>query len=144
MATEMKDLRVLKAAESIADGVWKEVTTWSEFARDTVGKQMTRAVDSIGANVAESYGRFHYGEKIQFLYYARGSLFETKYWLRRAHRRQLMSRDKALGYAGQLEDVARQLNAFVNSLKEQRAGRASKSEVHETPAPYLVDPTSDL
>ncbi len=78
MATPFEDLRVLRSAETIADEVWRTVVKWNEFTRDVVGKQLTRAVDSIGANIAEAYGRFHYGEKIQFLYYARGSLFETK------------------------------------------------------------------
>ena len=75
MATKFEDLRILQAAEEIADGVWKQVTEWDDFDRDVVGKQMARAADSIGAYIAESYGRYHYGEKLQFLYYARGSLF---------------------------------------------------------------------
>ncbi len=81
MALKFEELRVLQAAEAVADGIWRQVVRWGSFARDTVGKQMARAGDSIGANIAEAYGRFHYGEKLQFLYYARGSLFETKYWL---------------------------------------------------------------
>ena len=80
---KFEELRVLQAAEVIADAIWRQVVRWKPFERDTVGSQLTRAADSMGANVAESYGRFHYGEKLQFLYYARGSLFETKYWLNR-------------------------------------------------------------
>ena len=79
MATELEDLRILKTAEDIADAVWKRVVVWDEFAKDVVGKQLARAIDSIGANIAESYGRFNYGEKLQFLYYSRGSLFDS--WL---------------------------------------------------------------
>ena len=90
MPTELEDLRILKTAEGIADAVWKQVVAWDEFARDVVGKQLARATDSIGANIAESFGRFNYGEKLQFLYYSRGSLFETKYWLNRALVRNLM------------------------------------------------------
>jgi len=79
MATSLEDLRVLAMAESVADAIWGQVARWNEFSRDTVGKQVVRAVDSIGANIAEGFGRFNFGEKLQFLYYARGSLFETKY-----------------------------------------------------------------
>ncbi len=81
MSATFEDLRVLKTAEEIADAIWKQTTQWNEYARDVVGKQLARAADSIGANIAESFGRFHFGEKLQFLYFARGSLFETKYWL---------------------------------------------------------------
>ena len=84
MAATFENLRILQESEAIADALWKHVTRWDEFARDVVGKQLSRAVDSIGANIAESFGRFNFGEKLQFLYYSRGSLFETKYWLNRA------------------------------------------------------------
>ena len=68
MATAFEDLRMLQAVEVIADELWKEIMTWGNFPRDIVGKQMARSADSIGANIAESYGRYHYGEKLQFLY----------------------------------------------------------------------------
>src|ERR671911_1414103 len=102
MATELEDLKILQTAEGIADAVWKQVVTWDEFARDVVGKQLARSIDSIGANIAESYGRFNYGEKLQFLYYSRGSLFETKYWLNRAQLRKLMRPEDVRDYAARL------------------------------------------
>src|SRR3990172_11325905 len=117
MSATFEDLRVLKSAEEIADSVWKVVVRWEEFAKDVVGKQITRSADSVGANIAESYGRFNFGEKLQFLYYSRGSLFETKYWLNRALVRELMKAEEVKEYAARLSDVARQLNMFANSLK---------------------------
>ena len=74
MVLRFEELRVLQAAEAVADGIWRQVVRWDRFARDVVGGQLAKAADSIGANTAEAYGRFHYGEKLQFLYYARGSL----------------------------------------------------------------------
>jgi len=140
MATELEDLRILKTAEGIADAVWKRVVQWEQFAKDVVGKQITRAVDSVGANIAESYGRFNYGEKLQFLYYSRGSLFETKYWLNRSLARGLMQDDEVKGYAARLSDVARQLNMFANSLKSQRKESKPQSKsVREPDAEYVVE-----
>lgn len=140
MATELEDLRILKTAENIADAIWKGVVQWDQFAKDVVGKQITRAVDSVGANIAESYGRFNYGEKLQFLYYSRGSLFETKYWLNRALTRELMPEDEVKSYAARLSDVARQLNTFAASLKSQRKDtKAQSKSVREPDAEYVVD-----
>ncbi len=140
MATELEDLRILKTAEGIADAVWKRVVQWEQFAKDVVGKQMTRAVDSVGANIAESYGRFNFGEKLQFLYYSRGSLFEAKFWLNRALARELMKADEVKAYATRLSDVARQLNTFANSLKSQRKdSRPQPKSVRELGAEYAVD-----
>ena len=144
MALKFEELRVLQAAEAIADDVWRQVIQWDPFARDVVGKQLARAGDSVGANVAEAYGRFHYGEKLQFLYYARGSLFETKYWLNRARARELMPSAQVQGYATQLTELARQLNAFAASLKAQRRGsRSQPKTVHEAAAEYVADEPGD-
>jgi four helix bundle protein len=98
MATSLEELRVLREAEAVADAVWHEVMRWEPFPRQVVGEQLARAADSIGANIAEAFGRFHYGEKLQLLYYARGSLFETKYWLNRVLARNLMAPDQTQGY----------------------------------------------
>jgi len=126
VSATFEDLRVLKSAEEIADSIWKIVVRWDEFAKDVVGKQLTRAVDSIGANIAESFGRYHFGEKLQFLYYSRGSIFETKYWLNRTRVRSLMKPDEVQEYVNRLTDLARQLNTFASSLKTVRAEQKPK------------------
>jgi len=139
MPTSMEDVRVLKSAEQIADEVYKVASRWDDFAKDVVGKQISRAADSVGANIAESFGRYHFGEKIQFLYYARGSVFETKYWLNRASARELMSAADSKGYVTSLTDIARQLNLYISSLKGQRSGEITVAKtVKESPVDYLA------
>ena len=139
MSATFEDLRVLKAAEEIADLLWKKVVEWDEFAKDVVGKQMTRSADSVGANIAESFGRFNFGEKLQFLYYSRGSIFETKYWLNRTRVRSLMKPAEVQEYVDRLTDLARQLNTFAGSLKTVRAEQKPKTAgVREDQAEYLA------
>jgi four helix bundle protein len=121
MPTGFDDLVLLKQAELLCDEIWELTAHWGSFARETVGGQLVRAADSIGANMAESYGRYSYGEKIQFLYYSRGSLYETKYWLNRASHRGLVPATDAARIAQELEKLARGINAFVGNLKRQRA-----------------------
>ena len=139
MSATFEDLRVLKSAEEIADSIWKIVVQWDDFAKEVVGKQIARSADSVGANIAESFGRFNFGEKLQFLYYSRGSIFETKYWLNRTRVRGLMESDEVQGYVNRLTDLARQLNTFASSLKTVRAEQKSKtSTVREEQAEYLA------
>jgi four helix bundle protein len=147
MATSFEELKVLQAAEAIADDVWRLIVTWEQFIRDSVGWQLTRATDSIGANIAESFGRFSYGEKLQFLYYARGSLFETKYWLNRVKARKLASDGQVDNYSRILTDLARQLNAFASSLKSQRSSESAQlrtKRVQETGVEYTADNVEDF
>jgi four helix bundle protein len=138
MSATFEDLRVLKSAEEVADSLWKIVVQWDEFAKDVVGKQMARSADSIGANIAESFGRFNFGEKLQFLYYSRGSIFETKYWLNRTRTRGLMKAEEVQEYVNRLTDLARQLNTFASSLKAIRSEQKPKtSAVREVQGEYL-------
>jgi four helix bundle protein len=120
---DIEDSRMYKRAEQVGDEIWEMVTGWTPFARDTLGKQLTRAADSIGANVAESAGRFHPNDVIRFLYYARGSLRETRYWLKRAQHRQLVPAGTFDELMAGLETLAKELNAYINfqrtrSIKE--------------------------
>jgi four helix bundle protein len=120
MPLAFEDRRVLQSAETIADDCWKLVLGWPSSARDAMGKQLIQAADSIGANIAEAFGRCHDGEKLTFLYCARGSLFETKYWLNRAVARDLVTDQVLRGAVEQLSHLARQLNALVASTRQQR------------------------
>jgi len=145
VSATFEDLRVLKSAEEIADSIWKRVVQWDEFARDVVGKQMARSADLIGANIAESFGRYNFGEKLQFLYYSRGSLFETKYWLNRTQVRGLMTLDEVRKYVDDLTALARQLNTFTSGLKTVRAEQPKKKPaVREHAAEYLTTELEEI
>jgi four helix bundle protein len=89
--TNFENLQIYKLSEKLSDQLWEIVIRWDILARDTVGKQLIRAADSIGANVAEGSGRGTDPEIRRFLRMARGSLYETQHWLRRAYRRRLLS-----------------------------------------------------
>ena len=145
MSATFEDLRVLKSAEEIADSIWKIVVQWDEFVKDVVGKQMARSADSVGANIAESFGRFNFGEKLQFLYYSRGSIFETKYWLNRTRARGLMEPAQVQEHVNRLTDLARQLNTFARSLKTVRADQKPKSSaMREIQGEYLINGLEDI
>src|SRR3990172_5554021 len=88
MGKGLDEPEVLAEAHRIADEIWGRVLMWDGLPREVVGLQLAPTVDSVGANIAEAFGRFHYADKIRFLYYARGSLFETRYWIGRATARR--------------------------------------------------------
>ena len=51
-----------------------------------MGYQLVRASDSIAANISEGYSRFQYKENRQFVFVARGSLYETKTFMKKARK----------------------------------------------------------
>jgi four helix bundle protein len=60
-------LRVYQFSEQLADQVWCLVEKWQILARDTIGKQLIRSADSIGANIAEGYGRGSYQDNRRYI-----------------------------------------------------------------------------
>jgi len=89
--TNFEKLQVYQLSEKLADNIWEIVVTWDSFAKDTVGKQIVRAADSIGANIAEGSGRGSLPDNRRYVRIARGSLYETIHWLRRSYLRKLLS-----------------------------------------------------
>jgi four helix bundle protein len=86
------------------------------FEKDTVGKQLVKAADSIAANLSEGYGRFHYKEAKNFSYYSRGSLYETKTWLTKGYNRELISEDTFKNFMIEIDNIGLKLNNYINSI----------------------------
>ncbi len=100
---KLDELVVYQLAMDVGEKVWAIVSKWNYFAKDTVGKQLVKSVDSIATNISEGYGRFHYKENKQFCYYSRGSLYEIKTWLKKAHDRGLIVDDDFQSLQNDLE-----------------------------------------
>jgi four helix bundle protein len=112
----LDDLRVYNISMQISEKVWQIVATWDYFSKDTVGKQLMRACDSISANLSEGFGRYSYKEEKQFSYYARGSLYETKTWLAKAKNRKLISEEDFEKLNKEINDLAIKLNNYIKSI----------------------------
>ncbi len=116
MKTNFENLRIYKLAEDLADSIWDIVLRWERFARDTVGKQMVRSTDSIGANTAEGTGRGSFQDNKRFARMARGSLNETQHFLRRAFRRKLLGTADVKKLKPLADNLAPQLNSYIKSI----------------------------
>ena len=119
MNTNYEDLEVYKLSENLSDLVWNIVVKWKSFEKDTVGKQLVKAVDSIGSNIAEGSGRGSYVDNKRFVKIARGSLFETKNWLNKAFRRELINETDNNKLLKIVEELIPRLSAFINYLKKK-------------------------
>ncbi|MEG3932107.1 four helix bundle protein [Microcoleus sp. T3_B1] len=114
--TNFQKLDVYKLAEKFADEIWNIVIKWDALAKDTVGKQIIRSADSIGANIAEGDGRGSYQDHRRFIKIARGSLYETKHWLRRAYTRQLLTSTQVETLKPIIDELSPRLNAYLKSI----------------------------
>ncbi len=102
----------------LSNKIWDIVIKWNDFAKYTIGKQIVNSSDSISANIAEGFGRYHKKDKIKFYYYSNGSLLETVDWLKKAFIRKLISNDEynfLMNNVNQLPKELHQLINFTNS-----------------------------
>ena len=115
--TNFESLEVYRRSEELADTVWKIVAQWDPFAKSTVGKQLVRAADSAPANIAEGTGRGTAKDRQHFVRVARGSVYETKNWLRRAYRRNLLTEEQVGTLKPHVDALAPMLNAYLRSIR---------------------------
>jgi len=113
---KLEELEIYKRSIKIGQDVWDIVLPWDYFLKDTMGKQLVRSADSIGANISEGYGRFFYKENKLFCFYSRGSLSETKTWLLKAHQRKLIKDEKYIELTKDLDLLHLKLNAYIKSI----------------------------
>lgn len=112
----LEDLEVYQLAETFSNEIWFIVNEWDYFAKDTIGKQIVRSADSIGANIAEGYGRYHYKENKNFCYFSRGSIIETKGWLNKSKTRNLLSEEQFVSLFEKLQSIHLKLNAYLKFI----------------------------
>ena len=116
MSNRLEDLELYKLAESFSDEIWFSVLERDFFAKDTLGKQLVRAADSIGANIAEGFGRYHFKENKNFCYFSRGSLIETKGWITKAKTRKLITDSQYSDYLSKLSTIHLMLNVYIKHI----------------------------
>jgi len=109
-------LAVYQLSEQLADDVWNLVLAWPRLAQDTVGKQLIHACDSIGANIAEGSGKGTYADNRRYVRVARGSLYESRHWLRRAFRRKLLAAEEVDRLRPLIDELGPRLNAYLRSI----------------------------
>jgi len=114
--TTFENLHVYKLSERLSDAIWTVVKEWDTLAKYTLGRQLIRAADSVGANIAEGTGRGSFQDNRRFVRNARGSLYETRHWLRRAHSRRLLSNEAVKTIKPILDELGPRLNAYLRSI----------------------------
>jgi four helix bundle protein len=132
MQTNFEKLRVYQLAELLADRIWNIVKKWEYFPKITIGKHMVTAADGVGANIAEGTGRGSLQDNRRFIKIARGSLYETKHWLRRSYRRQLLTKADVDALKPIMEELLPKLNAYYRSVDDAVAVKGTKYKVQST------------
>jgi len=110
----LNDIEAYKIAFNLSNLVWDIILKWDYFAKDTVGKQFVRSVDSISANIAEGFGRYHKKDKIKFYRYSYGSLFESLDWVEKSKTRNLVTVKEYDYINNELQKLPKSIHHLIN------------------------------
>ena len=116
---ELKDLEIYQISRQISRESWKIYGRFDWSEKKIMGDQWIKSLDSIGANIAEGFGRFHYLDKNRFNYNARGSLLEAAHWTELLRERDKMTEAEYDLLNSDLNKLHLKLNNYINSTKEQ-------------------------
>lgn len=112
---ELKDLEAYKLAREYSQHAWTiyEILDWMK--KKIFGDQMVRSIDSVGANIAEGYGRYHYLDKIKFYYNARGSLLEAQHWIDLINERRIIAQERHKYLTSLNQSILLKINGLIKS-----------------------------
>ena len=123
---DFKDLLVWKLARELRVQVYVLVRNSPPEERFALNTQMRRAAQSIGANIAEGFGRYSYRENIQYCRQARGSAFEIRDHLVTAVDAEFITQEEYAQSDALAQRVIQTLNGYIRStatrLSESKKG----------------------
>ncbi len=116
----IKDLQVYQLSRKLSTIAWDIYSKMSFEEKKIIGDQFIRATDSIGANIAEGYSRFHFLDKVRFYYNARASQSEsTDHWLELLFERNKINQQVFDEYKSISKYLQIKLNNFIKFTKNE-------------------------
>lgn len=116
----LNKLEVYKKARELSRIAWRIYRKLSWEDKKVGGHDFVESTDSVGANIAEGYGRFHYLDKAKFYYNARGSLLESQHWLDLLEERGKAEKEDAKDYKYCYKNLRPLLNGLIRSVIKQK------------------------
>jgi len=117
----LKDLEIYQLSRELSKKGWEIYKEMDWQTKKTMGDQFISSLDSIGANIAEGYGRYHYLDQIKFYYNARGSLREScDHWLELLMERKIINEKTCQEMKTTAQDLSVKLNNFISSTYKQK------------------------
>lgn len=102
-----------------SNDIWKVVLGWDYFAKDTVGNQLVRSVDSISANIADGFGRYSKKDKVRIYWISMGLLEESADWIKKSSARELIPHRAGSDYLQMLDNMRKKIYNFINYTNEK-------------------------
>jgi four helix bundle protein len=116
------DLDVWQEAHKLTLFIYKITNKFPKTERYGLISQLRRAAVSVEACIAEGFSRFHYKDRLNFYYDARGSLGEVESEIIDAKDLEFITKDDFKTIAIQIETTGKILGGLIRST-EKLSGR---------------------
>ena len=113
------ELDAWKKSRVLRNEIFELVKGFPTEEKYRLADQVIRSSRSIGNNIAEGHGRFHYVDSSKFLINARGSAAETIDHLIIALDEQYISDEVFQKFKNQIEECMKLINGYINYLRQQ-------------------------
>ncbi len=114
--TDFTQLDVWNKAMDLAQNIHEITKTFPASELYGMTSQMRRASVSVGANIAEGFGRYTYPDKMHKYVQARGELIEVMTFLHHAYRISYINMEQKNQLLAQCADVHKMLNALISRM----------------------------
>jgi len=128
MATGLENLKIYKLAVRLEIFVHKVVKAFPVEEKYRSVDNLTRSSSSVPNNIAEAYGKYSYGAKINHLYIARGEVEETKSGIKKAHKKEFVSKKIADFTSERYTELLKGINAYIKFLRKQQNINKNKTK----------------
>jgi len=116
------ELEVWKQSKKIRISISKLTKSFPPEEKYRLTDQIIRSSRSIGNNIAEGHGRFHYQDNIRFCIMARGSLSETLDHILIALEEKIIDDSILQSFQTDYVSCLRLLNGYIQYLKTKKIG----------------------
>lgn len=116
---KLEELSIYQKSREIAQCAWDRFESFDIPTKRLIGDQWIRAIDSIGANIAEGHGRYHFADRNKFNYNARGSLHEALHWTNTLRERAMLDEECHGKIVLGLNELGAGLNSYINATKSR-------------------------
>lgn len=122
---KLQDLEVYQLARELSRIGWLIYEPLDWQTKKIMGDQFIESTDSVGANIAEGYSRYHYLDKIKFFYNARGSLAEASdHWIELLKDRKKAEDALFQKFKTTADLTSRKLQHFISALYKAKTNTA--------------------
>ncbi len=114
-----KDLEVWKKAHELVLKIYHTIVTFSNTEKYALSDQLKRSAYSVPANIVEGHSRKSSREFAQFLYQARASLEELRYFLLLSRELNYLTQESYNELESDSLTVSKMLNGLIGSVKHK-------------------------